>query len=647
MVTIQIANGQLDVEATQTIELEIEKIRFTEGIRDPYTNDFDLPKTDNNIRLLECYNLLDSPNQLYGTKIMPSVLTVDGYMMNCYIQVVSVNDDTISVCLYENVLPIELRDKRIKDILHDDWHSIWVWSVNTKTAYNDDFRRYDYGSTYNHYYAQYHAIKHLNDIIGRLSSETGLQLPSTDVDLGLLAQNKYVCPESTHQSIMWTVHSEDNNLVLEGGQHVVNDVAGWNGLSKIGESSVTEVSFNRHCTATVNYYITWVKKLTTAHNTFVLNLRKNNAAIYGRQIETELGGYRNGIMTGSFTMDFEDGDVIEITLDSTSINNEQTKFDSLMVNFDIDYSDYDITSEDYGTELVYCGPHPFILGYIAHQNMYDNLPFDGRSVEYKIYRGIDQEPYRYVHIDLPWRGVSYFGYYTNISDITVGELFHSLCWYMGKSIIRTFDGLVFEDCDDAKVIDGYVSEIRPSSDKLGRKNYIIWNGEETANATPLTEIDSIWLEDKHILQESAFAMVQRGFLGRARIPQYDITVTHDDEGNKNVDIQYNEIDGTVLMRYQTAQNTSSHWNLELIPPHSLSTLGFENITSATEVTIETFDDEVSDKDFVYLDGRKYMVISETVDLKTKQTTITALLVPTIDVLNNGNHIIKVKDIQRQ
>ena len=102
MVTIQINGGTLDVLDGQAMELEVTAMRFSGGIRDAYTNDLSLPKTKNNIKLLDCYNLLDSPNQLYGSKIQPAVLTVDGYMLDVHLQVVEVTDDEITVCLYEH-----------------------------------------------------------------------------------------------------------------------------------------------------------------------------------------------------------------------------------------------------------------------------------------------------------------------------------------------------------------------------------------------------------------------------------------------------------------------------------------------------------------------------------------------------------------
>lgn len=625
MITIQMAGGMLDVKKDQEIALDWTSIRFADGIRDPYTNDIELPKTHNNIAILDCYNLLDSPNQLYGTKIQPAILTVDGTTIECYLQVVSVNSDTITVCMYEKILPSELRDKQLKEIIRDDDNSIWVWSVNTKTAYPNDFRRYDYGSVYNNKYAQYHPIKKLNDVINTISNETGFNFPTTDSDLGLLAQNKYVCPENKRQVLMWSIHRDNQNLVVAGGQHIVNDVEGWDGLTKIGESDTTQIAFNRTCTARINYYVSWGREYTTGLNTFIVSLWKNNQFLTGTTIVTESIGKRNGLITGHLNIPFEENDVIHMTIDSPTTNNPHRKFDLLNVVWDIEYSDYQITKDDYGTELVYCNSHPYIAGWGPDDVVWKNW-FDGGTYTFYIYnfdgsRSLSDD----IDITLPWRGVSYFGYWCNLSDITIGGLFHSLCWYMGLKLEYSVNGLQFVPNDSSKSINGIITEILPNSDKLGQKNYILYNGEENDDTTPISEIDSIWLEPTVTLHQSEFAKIYRGFLGRGKIYQYKIQYKEDGD----VDVDYNDIDGTVLMRYQTQDNIHTHWNLELIPLHPINTMGLENITTSTEVTIETFDDEVKDKDYIYLDGRKYMVVNGNIDLKSKKSTITALLVPTL------------------
>lgn len=627
MITIQMQNGMLDVGTEQYINLQVTNFRFSGGLRDTFTNDISIPKTPNNIHILNCYNLLDSPNQLYGERIMPAVLTVDGYMMNCYIQVVSVNSTTIDICLYELVIPNELRDKPIRDIIRDDDTTIYEWVARTKEHYPNEFKWYDYGSRYYNVYAQLHPVKPANTVLGKLSEITGYSMPSTDNDLMLMAQNKYVCPENKRQMICAALVSNSATMVMVGGQHIVNDMEGWDGHTKIQESSATTLSFNRDCSGTFKAYISWGRKLNSGTNTYQVSLIKNNNFIIGWTISTSSLGRRNGIIVSAEQpISLNKGDRLFFRLDSPTTSNPQDKFDLIEVIVDFVWDNYEIHPDDYGQELVYCNHHPNLLSWTSGNDTENHL-FDGFSSTFKIYNWngtVNQnESFQLI---LPWRGYSYFGYFCNLSDITVGEFLYSLCWYNGYGVENTIDGGVqFVDRDRHKVIDGEITSISPTSTYIARKNYIVWNGQETDKLYPVIEINSEWLEDQKILFESDFSLIDQNAIGRAKINQY--TIKYDSDGKASVD--FHEIDGQVAVRIQTEENIQTHEKLELIPPHEMSDLDFSLIKASTEVEIETFDDRISGNDFLYVDGRKFMVVQTNTDIINKKTTITALLVPTV------------------
>ena len=626
-------DGQLDVGTEQDINVEITNIRFAEGLRDTFTNDITIPKTKNNIRILGCYNLLDSPNQMYGNRIQPAILTVDGYMMNCFIQVVSVNEDDISICLYELVLPNELRDKPIREVLRDTWETIFVWSVNTMSAYGNDFKRYVLGNIYDVNYMQYHPVKKVNTILTQLSNATGYTLPQTEDDLVLLAQNKNVCPENPNQTISITLSNDGGqDMVMVGGQHIVNDMEGWDGKMKNAESTIKELTFNRNCSGTFKARISWGRKLISYSNTFEIAMLRNNQFETGWSITTSETGRRNGYIESinhPFTVNA--GDVIRFQFVSPTTNNPQNKFDIVQLIMDFTWTDYEITDEDYGIELIYCKEHPILYQWGPNDVVWRH-PFDGRTEDFYIYNwdgSLNQN--ETFSLNFPWRGYSYFGYFCNLSEMTIGELLFALCWYNGYGITHTDDGgIAWTTTDKSKMIDGNITSIMPSSDYLGQKNYIIFNGQETETTTPLTEIPNIWLEERKTLVEIGFSYVRRGTLGRAWIKQYELKYEYDEDDNiTDADVSFNDIDGQVAFRLQTPQNSNSHFHLQTIPPHEIQSMGLERMTSATQVEIETFDDEVSNKDYLYLDGRKYMVIQTNSDLINKKTTITALLVPTL------------------
>ena len=620
MVTIQMQGGTLDISSDQAMELEVTAMRFSDGICDAYTNDMDLPKTMNNIKLLECYNLLDSPNQLYGSQIKPAILTVDGYMLDVHLQVVSVTDYTITICLYQKILPNDLRDKEIRELIRDDDNTILPWFKDSMTRYPAWFFEYDYGSQYTPDYAQYHPVKLVNDVISSISSATGYTLPATDNDIAMMAQNKYVCPENQRQVISAQLSTDGTaDMCIVGGQHVVNDVEGYDGVSSYMESSVKEVVFNRDCTGTFKPYISWGKVMASGTNTLGIGMYRNGVFEAGWSFEVTPTGRRNGFLLDEYThsIQMNANDVLTFRVSGT-VNNPQNKLEHLQIVIDFNWTQYEILPDDYGEEMKYSGAYPTLYGWGTDGYRWP-YAFDGNSSHFRIYNW-DSQLYDTFDKALPLRAYSYHGFWCNLSDITVGGLFFGLAWWTGQGIARTNSGIGWTDRDRAKQIEGHITSISQTTDKLGQKNYIRWTGEDSPE--PVSEINSEFLSSEHDIVVIPFAYVRNGRYGYGKIDQYEIT--KDDDGKYSVN--YNEIDGQVLMR---------HWNPTAPNPlpamvalRPIPDFGFDRMTSATEVVIETFDDQVSDQDYIYLDGRKYMIVSISCDLATRFSEITALLVPT-------------------
>ena len=618
MVTIQLANGNLDVGSEQAMELEVTAMRFSGGISDAYTNDIDLPKTRNNIRLLECYNLLDSPNQLYGSQIKPAVLTCDGYMLDVHLQVVSVTDDTITICLYEQMLPNDLRDKEIRELIRDDDNSIVVWNGFSRYTRPDIFKYYDYGSQYMSFEAQFHPVYSMNDVISRIATETGYTLPTVDPNLAIMAQNKYLCPQNTRQMMSVQLSTDGTpDMCIIGGQHVVNDLEGYT-KGKYQESEIKSVKFNRDCSGTMKVYISWTRKSDAYSNTYQIKMYRNGAFEQEWTITTSTGGQRNGFFfSHAYNVHFDPDDEISFKFESSTTNNPQNKFELFQMVMDFNWTDYVISEDDYGEEMAYGSPYPTLFSYNPNSDSPIAHLFNGVQSTFTVYNHNGNNVVLSFAKTLPERAWSYHGYWCNLSDITVGQLLWGLAWYSGNGIRRTQTGLEWVDVNHTKVIEGHITSISPTTEHLGRKNYMRWTGQD--NATPVSVIDSEFLSDGHDIVELPFAYVRDGREGMGKIDQYDITI--DDDGTTSV--QYSEIKGQVIMRF--APNNAH----VLVPPTIDYTFGFEHLTSATEVEIETFDDQITDQDYVYLDGRKYMIVSVSADLNEKFSKITALLVPTV------------------
>lgn len=623
--SIQLEGGSLDIYK-QDIEWEWTDIRFSDGIKDQYSTDVSLPKTVNNMHLLAVSGLLDSPSQLYGSQIRPCVLCIDGVMMDVYMQVVAVTEDDISVCLYQRTLPDKVFGKRLNEICHDTPETIYVWSVNTDQAYTQDFPVYRYGSPFNDKYAQRHPTKPLDWVVNRLNSELqDFTLPTVDSSLRLMGAQKKVCPENTRQMVEFTFTGSDPWMVFAGGQHVTNDLEGWDGHTKVGESSTNEITFNRSCTAVLNAKISWGRKLSTGLNTFVLGLFRNGVFEYGWNINTTGTGKRNGLIQNQITININAGDIFSMRIGSGTTTNAYNKFELLAGVLDFEYSDYEITDDDYDTELVYCHRHPSLKQWFPSDLGYTEHPYDGRTETFYIYNwdgslNLNSS----FDVSFPWRGISYIGYWCNIGDIKLKELYFGLCWLYSKKPVRSLDTMTLADADESAVLsDGAITEIRPNSDSLGKRTVVSWSdgeGEKT-----VVSIDNEWLEDTVSRHESPFTFITAAAGGLAKVNQYEITGETNDDGDTEWEVEYTEPEGAVILRY--GQYGRLHrWGL--VPPPAISPMGLDKLTQCMEVDIETYDDGVNDKDYLYYNGRKFMVIEGSTDLSSGKSTIKALLVPT-------------------
>ena len=623
-------NGKaLDVYA-QDIEWSWSNIRFSDGIKDAYSTDITIPKTSNNMAILEVSGLLDSTSQLYGTQLTPSTLGVNGTMMDVYVEMVAITADDIKICLYQRTLPDKVFGKKLRDFIHDDWNTIYVWSVNTLTAYPQAFPSYNYGSAYMPNLAMKHPTRRLNDVINDINNTLqDFTLPAVDNALMLIGAQKYVCPQNNRQVIEFGCDLENNELLLAGGQHITNDLDGWDGNSKVMESSTTEFTFNRNCTATIHGYVSWGRKTTTGLNTFMVGLLRNGQFEYGWQINTTNLGRRNGLVRSTITVQVNAGDTFSLVLGSGTTTNSPNKFQMLAGVLDIEYSNYEITDDDYSTELVYCHRHPSLKQWFPENTILEH-PFDGRTEDFYIYNwdgSLNQNDT--FSMEFPWRGVSYIGYYCNIGDITLKELYFGLCWLYGQKPIREMREMFLVDANEtATLSEAVITEMRPSSDKLGQDTNVAWAGGE--GKTTLTSIDSVWLAEEVTRHTSPFAYVDKVAGGLARIKQYTITSSYDEDGKTVWDVDYNEPNGAVLTVYGQ-YGRLNRWGL--LPPPPISAMGIDKLSQCMEVTIETLDAEIKDKDYLYLDGRKFMIIEGSTDLSNSRSTITALLVPSNESLN--------------
>lgn len=612
---IRLSGGDLDI-SEENVGISWENIRFSGGLSDAFTSDITIPATNENIRILNASGLLDSPNQMFGDYITPATLSMSGMPpMDVRLQVTGVTDDEISVTLYEATIPTEFYDKKLTDIFTDDQDTIWVWSTNTYGNEPTYFRRYNYGMNFSGWRAMYHPVMKLNNIIDDINTETGYNLPHTDDDLFMMASKKCVCPQNPIQVIEWW-RSSGHYFNLVGGQHIVNDVEGIDNDTKVMESSTQQIKFNRHCRAEIKTW--WSFKVQYTTQNYDIHIQKNGVDLGLYYMDTSYWEHDFGAFS-TINTTFEAGDVLEIW---GNFNLHQKMCDIVTV---ITYSDYEIDENDYGTELLYRGNHPSLHFFPTNDpEEAEDMWFDYRTWTKQIGRDTSQFPATpiYRSVTLPYVGFCYFGYWANVPEISVKDLLYGLCFYMGKKIKTSNYNVEFVPSDTSVDVEGIVTNKQPVSDKLGKTNIIKWLGDDT---NPLRiEFNNRFLSDSVTLHESPFAYVGGqnnpfGTIPLAVIPQYSL----EQDSNEDWSVKYDEIEGLVIVRNAVDDRT---WRY-LAQPASLTDLGIGKLNTVMQCTIETFSNAFG-YDFVYLDGRKYMVISGEKDAETGITTLETLLMST-------------------
>lgn len=604
MIALQINGRYLDIRNDDTIVLERTNFRFQDGLREAFTNDFTLPKTPNNVSIFAASGLIDSSSQPFGN-LADGVLTIGGDMFTVEVEVVAVREFDMDICVFEKLWPREILERNINDYLVDDDNSISVWNETTQFSLNTDYHAYYAGIANDTDYFQRHPSRCLSDII---EYDVNPQIAPYRITLPnrnhyAIASKKTVCPQNRKQVYECRKGDGGERLYMSGGQHIANDL----GFSSDGVDAIT---FNRKCDVTMTIHYTATRT----------NLQPRNYWI---------GCYQNAsghptVTAGTIMMSFAQNEIYKTGTATLSLQLTQhespvevwwtvrgdngadlSHFALFDIVVDSTITDYAIGDDDYGTELAYVGRTPMtryldvFTGDVVEQH-YNNLSFN------------------------------YFGYYCNLPEITIEQLLADLQWVYGMRAVITEDEIRY--VPSYATVDlagnGIIDEISPNSEKLGRNNYILFSGQNKETATPVTTIGNKWLDVDYTLHQFELSyMRQNGNLATLR--QYS-NPEYDEEAN-TYSVDFDEIDGFPL-----AVLSSQYTNV--LSPITPFELGFGNIEQSVQADI-TSDRDVGESDYIILFGHKYMVVSTSYDLRTRQCGITAILTQNSDtnevnLLNN-------------
>ena len=598
---IQLAGGSLDVYE-QDLAWTWKNIRFSEGLQDAYSTDVTLPKTPNNCNILQISGLLDSTTQLFGDKISPSVLSIGSDIVNTWLQVTQITEDDITICLYERTLPNELTQKTFNELLPvDDSGSIWAWNQDTlQHVPSGVFQTYFYGMGYDANYAQYHPVKPLSDLLNLANTELaleGLEMPVPDnaTDLMVMATKKTVCPENHVQVVEFNDTDMENNVFnIHGGQHVTNDMD-WGGADRI--------TFNRECRVSLTISALWWKKSGTLQNK-TFQLFKNHNAIATFTIPS--ASYEFYKLNFVWSGNLNESDYLQFYCTDTD------RFHSISFVTKLYISNYDIYTDDYGEELKYVGRYP--RWRVKSPQSWGGATWfvnsDGKS--HQLLSG--------TWVQTEYLSFAYFGYYCNLPESTVKNLLWGLCWLNGKKLIRSGNTATFVDCNDGAVLEqANIESISPQAEEFGQTNHLCFTGEEPNTNNKISSIPNTWLEQTKTLHESPFAFASNcgtlPCLAQYSNPEKDV----DDDGNVTAyNCDFTEIDGFAVL----GKNPSGR-----LVPLQINKMGLEKIKQTMRVKINCMDKTARNADYVWILGKKFMVIEGNTDLDNGITAIDAVLVP--------------------
>lgn len=595
MIAIQLENSSLDIYTNTEIELSWEGFRFQSELKTGFTNDITIPKTKNNLSLLSAVGLLDSATQLFGDKITHATLYCNSNAIPVYLQVVAVRKDEIDICLYEDILPDEIKEKKLNECFSDGSNSIWRWNGYSASDYPTVFADYNYGMTYNVTYAQRHPSLGVSNLLYQIGQTEGITLPGIAQEYRLLATKKTVCPHNRVQVIEFNDTSmEGDYFNLHGGQHVTNNIS---------MEEKTHLTYNRLTYTTFKFWIVWKKKGTTSQNkTIMMKINGNNYW----WLTLPSGSTDTGCLQLEVSTYFSAGDTVSFEF------SDSNKYQFVSGVCKMTHTTYYVYSDDFGsTELEYVARRPR-MRITGTNDIVQYLEMDGDN------HAVHHTDSSLTQFPTENLSFAYYGYFCNLPEVTLADLYYSLQWVLGKKLKYTDYGVTqFVDPDETSTLNGIITEIRPISSAVGQNNYISFD-EQTAS--PVSTISNKWLEVEKDIHKSVFYYVtdDEDPTRKIRVLQYSNPET--DEDTLETTCDFDEIDAPVLCYYNSSDNA--------LYPVSLSTFGFEDMTQSMEADIETDTLFILDKDIVYLDGRKFFVISGTSNIKTGNSILTCLLVPT-------------------
>lgn len=560
--------------------------RFNGGnLGDDYSTDFELPRTENNQRLLGVFN------EFYvglPASFKNCLFVCEDFTANGRIFVTSTTRETITATIYLSRLMKELDDLNLRDFVTDDdyhVHRMIPWDRVTPGQGNGNCPAYvaSLKSTLGRYKA--HPVILVEDVKNALYNEYGITIDDSNVgDItafehhAVVSTGKCVSTANDMQCIFAAKQQNTRDFYIVGGQHISNDLDSKNALEYLNDTSKYEwqmnkatktITFNR--TASVYFYAEIYEE----------GVIGSEIVCFARNGTT----FKNCTITGnqhySFTFDelFVEGDKLTIELSNLSSDDNLIR---CFVKMNIGCQ---ITEEDVRkVELNY-------------------LPGDIEWSEVGVSGGSSHADWSY----------SVFDIWENAPDVTVKELFSTLACMFGCSVEKgaNFNEVVFSQYSNtnaAKIGSEIVDDVSDASDIMARDNLITF-ADGSGDKTIYADVEGI--EDSREFFVSVFNIPKFRRDGLAILGIYDV-IEEDrllEPFQYNWQVTYNDI-GAIIAYCYIDENLD---NIALRPPYELTRMGlpekFDTLVKVSGTTIEN----LRDASLLIIDGIKFYIIETEYD----------------------------------
>lgn len=442
---IQIEGEWLDMSDSD-ISLHWTAFRFSEVLTDTFSNDFDLPLTAKNMRLLGLYSVLSRQGDPFAD-MLPCWLTMQGEGGDGMLSVNGIHDGVVSVTVYMSAIPDVLRQVATRLVVDND-DTIMDFTNRSLETSSSRIQPCNY-TTYNS--ANGGNIMHpnvkLSYLLSQLSTVTGKTLPTVSDNYRLLATRQVVCPQAAKQALYlrWGVGSHE---WVTTGQHITNEV----------DSNNLSVVMNRNASVLMTVYT--LTAVVTPSPVVELQARANGGSWNHVATLNTMASATTPAVTTVGTS-FAAG--TEWRIMATDWNGE--------VFIGCDWRTYTVTDDDYSVPL----------------------NFD-LSANYTLPTWVNMS-ISYV----------YFGVLANLPTFTVRELLSSLAWMLGQRVTVTPWEIQLTAANIEKEIAAEITAIDFDSGSIGRVTKV-----ESAKGDTLgsVTIANDKLQDSKTLHKSIFALLK-------------------------------------------------------------------------------------------------------------------------------------------